>query len=230
MAHQASLLPLLSKDGSPHVTNEMINTVTSIVGACFGLLGSALLITRASAYGSVWQIVGFAVYSASLLSLFVFSALHHGLQSTPKVSQLFRTFDYLSIFFLIGGTVTPLVLVLYRNLFGWSVLGVVWAIIAIGVSLRATLPHLPKYVTNTLFIVLGWIPAVLIGGGAHLPLGALLLLAGGGIIYSVGFVLFIIEKPNLKPGVFGFHELWHCLVLVAAACHYLVMYFYVLPR
>lgn len=220
----------LSKDGSVHVTNELINTITSIVGACFALLGSALLISQASVRATPWHIVGFSVYGLSLVSLFVFSTLHHGLHSTPKVNQVLRTFDYLSIFFLIGGTVTPLVLVLYRNVFGWSVLGVIWAIIALGISLRASLPHLPKYVTNTLFIVLGWLPVVLLGAGAHLPVGALALLAAGGIIYSGGFVLFIIERPNIRPGIFGFHELWHCLVIAAATCHYFLMYFYVLPK
>ena len=224
------LLPTLSKDGSIHVTNELINTITSIVGGCFALLGSVLLIGKASVHGDAWQIVGFSVYGLSLTSMFVFSTLHHGLHSTPKVNEVLRTFDYLSIFFLIGGTVTPLVLVLYRNLFGWSVLGVVWALIALGISLRASLPQLPKYITNTLFIVLGWLPVVLIGAGAHLPIAALLLLAAGGIIYSGGFVLFIIEKPNFKPGVFGFHELWHCLVIAAATCHYFLMYLYVLPK
>lgn len=221
---------LLSKDGSVHVTNERINTITSMVGGCFALLGSVLLIAEASVRATPWHIVGFSIYGLSLVSLFVFSTLHHGLHSTPKVNEILRTFDYLSIFFLIGGTVTPLVLVLYRSVFGWSVLGVVWALITLGISLRASLPHLPKYVTNTLFIVLGWLPIVLIGAGAHLPIGALVLMATGGIIYSAGFVLFIIEKPNIRPGIFGFHELWHCLVIAAAACHYFLMYFYVLPR
>lgn len=226
----AGALPALSKDGSVHVTNELINTITSIVGGCFALLGSVLLIAEASMRATVWHTVGFSIYGLSLMGLFVFSTLHHGLHGTPKVNQVLRTFDYVSIFFLIGGTVTPLVLVLYRDVFGWSVLGVVWAIVALGISLRASLPSLPKYVTNTFFIVLGWLPVVLLGAGSHLPLAALALLAAGGIIYSAGFVLFIIEKPNILPGVFGFHELWHCLVITAAACHYFLMYSYVLPR
>jgi hemolysin III len=72
-------------------------------------------------------------------------------------------------------------------------------------------------------------PVVLVGAGASLPLGALALMAVGGLVYSAGFVVFVIERPNPWPGVFGFHEIWHVMVVVAAVLHYLLMYLYVLP-
>ena len=97
------------------------------------------------------------------------------------------------------------------------------------VRLRSVWPQLPKYVTNTLYIVLGWLSVLLVGADVSLPVGALLLMGLGGIFYTVGFVIFVTERPNLWPGVFGFHELWHLLVVVAALFHYLLMYFYVLP-
>jgi hemolysin III len=87
----------------------------------------------------------------------------------------------------------------------------------------------PKYVTNTLYIAIGWMTVLLLGAAADLPWGALVLMAAGGIVYSAGFVIFVIEKPNPWPGVFGFHELWHLLVIVGALLHYLLIYFYVLP-
>jgi hemolysin III len=120
---------------------------------------------------------------------------------------------------------------LYRNVYGWSVFGVVWAIAALGITLRVVHHALPKYITNTLFIVLGWLPAVLVlVGGTSLPWGALALLGAGGLLYSVGFVLFVAEKPNPLPGRFGFHEIWHIVVALAATSHYLFMYWYVLPK
>jgi hemolysin III len=84
-------------------------------------------------------------------------------------------------------------------------------------------------VTNTLYISMGWLTVLLVGANVALPLGALALMAAGGLVYSAGFVIFVIERPNPWPGVFGFHELWHVLVVVAAVLHYLLMYFYVLP-
>jgi len=222
--------PLLSRDGSPHVTDEVINTISHLVAGCFALLGGVLLIAQAASAHKVWSIVGFAIYGLALVNLFTFSTLHHGMRGGPKLHRILRTFDYIAVFGLIAGTVTPIVLVLYRDTFGWSVLGVVWAIAALGITLRAVHHNLPKYITNTLFIVLGWIPAVLALGHHHLPAVGLLLLALGGLLYSLGFVLFIIERPNPKPGIFGFHEIWHILVALAAVSHYFFMYFYVLPK
>jgi hemolysin III len=145
------------------------------------------------------------------------------------VNGVLRTLDYDSVFFLIAGSTTPLVLVLFRNTYGWTVFGAVWTIAVVGIVLRSVWPELPKYVTNTLYIVLGWLTVLLVGADSSLPVGALVLLGLGGICYSGGFVIFVIEKPNPWPDVFGFHELWHLLVVLAALFHYLLMYFYVLP-
>lgn len=221
--------PPLSRDGSIHVTDERINTVSHLAASCFALVGSALLIAQAGAQGDVWKIVGFSVYAFSVLMLFVSSTLHHGIDKGPRVNELLRTLDYDSVFLLIAGSVTPLVLVLFRNTYGWAVLGAVWVIAAIGIVLRSVLRTLPKYVTNTLYIALGWMPVLLAGAGASLPFGAYALMAAGGLVYSAGFVLFVVEKPNPVPGVFGFHEIWHLMVIVGAALHYLLMYLYVLP-
>ncbi|MFC5043484.1 PAQR family membrane homeostasis protein TrhA [Ornithinimicrobium kibberense] len=199
------------------------------MGACLAALGTALLVVQASAGGDPWKIVSFAVYGASLITLFVSSTLHHGLDRGPRFNEILRTLDYTSVFALIAGTVTPLVLVLFRSPFGWAVLGTVWGIATLGIVVRSVWRQLPKSVTNTLYIALGWIPTVLLAEGTTLPFGALALMAVGGLVYSVGFVVFVLERPNPWPGVFGFHELWHLLVMIAAFLHFLLMYLYVLP-
>jgi len=167
---------LRSRDGSPHVTDERFNTVSHLFAACFALVGAALLIVQAADQGDAWKIVGFSVYGLSIVTLFVSSAAHHGIDGGPRVNEVLRTLDYSSVFLLIAGSVTPLVLVLFRTAYGWTV-----------------------------------------------------LMAASGLIYSVGFVLFVIEKPNPWPGVFGFHEIWHLMVVLAALLHYLLLTFYVLP-
>jgi hemolysin III len=220
----------LSRDGSRHVTDEVINTATHLAAGCFALLGTVLLVGRALQQSKYLAAAAFLVYGLSLLCLFTFSTLHHGLNGSDKLNRILRTFDYLSIFGLIGGTVTPLVVVLYPNIYGWSVLAVVWAIIGLGITLRAVFHSLPKYFTSTLFIVLGWLPALLILiGGTTLSVPAIALLALGGLLYSGGLVLFALEWPNPIPGKFGFHEIWHVIVAVAALCHFMFMYLYVLP-
>ena len=220
---------LRSRDGSVHVTDERFNTVSHLFAACFALVGSGLLISQASVQGDPWKIIGFSVYGLSVLTLFVSSTLHHALDRSPRVNEVLRTLDYDSVFLLIAGSVTPIVLVLFRSTYGWTVLGAVWVIATLGIVLRSLLRELPKYLTNTLYIALGWVTVVLAGAGGALPVGAFVLMAAGGLVYSAGFVLFVIERPNPWPGLFGFHEIWHVMVVVAALLHYLLMYLYVLP-
>lgn len=219
----------LSRDGSIHVTDERVNTISHLVGTCLAVLGTAVLVTQAATQDDPWKIVSFSLYGASLITLFLCSTLHHGLDRGERVNDILRTLDYTSVFFLIAGTVTPLVLVLYRDPFGWAVLGTVWGIAALGIVLRSVWRRLPKYVTNTLYIALGWMPVALVLTDMPLPFAGLALMAAGGLVYSVGFVVFVMERPNPWPGVFGFHELWHLLVVLAAALHFAMMYGYVLP-
>lgn len=221
--------PPRSRDGSVHVTDERYNTVSHLFGSCLALAGAALLVVQAAEQGDVAKIVALSIYGLSLVTLFVCSTLHHGIDSTPRVNSVLRTLDYTSVFFLIAGTVTPMVVVLVPTTYGWTVLGVVWALAIGGIVLRSVWRNLPKYVTNTLFIALGWLPVLLVGSGVAFEPGALGLMAAGGLAYSVGFVIFVVERPNPRPGVFGFHEVWHTLVLVGAVLHYLMVYLYVLP-
>jgi len=218
-----------SRDGSVHVTDERFNAISHLGAACFALAGAGILIAEASVQGDPWKIVALAIYGLSLVALFGSSALHHAIDGSPRVNAVLRTLDYDSVFLLIAGSLTPLVLVLFRNVYGWAVLGAVWVIAAAGIVLRSVWREVPKYVTNTLYIAIGWMTVLLLGAAADLPWGALVLMAAGGIVYSAGFVIFVIEKPNPWPGVFGFHELWHLLVILGALLHYLLIYFYVLP-
>ncbi len=219
----------LSRDGSIHVTDERFNTAAHIAGACFALVGAGLLIAQASVQADPVKIVAVSIYSFSLVALFVTSSLHHGINGSPRLNEVLRTLDYDSVFLLIAGSLTPLVLVLFLNVYGIALLSGAWTIAILGIVLRSVWRDVPKYVTNTLYIALGWTTVLLLGAAVDVPAGALALMAAGGVVYSVGFVVFVIEKPNPRPGVFGFHELWHLLVIIAAALHYLLIYLYVLP-
>ena len=219
----------LSKDGSPYITDERVNTITHLVGMCFALLGTLLLVVPAILQKDVWKIISFSLYGFSLLSLFTFSTLHHGLNGGPRLTSVMRTFDYNAVFLLIAGTTTPLALLLYRDVVGSIVLSTVWTIAILGIVLRSVFRTLPKYVTNTLYITLGWLPVSLLLYDNRLQPAALVLLALGGITYTLGFIVFASEKPNFVPGIFGFHELWHVLVLVGAGLHFWCMCAFMLP-
>mmetsp|Transcript_54072 Transcript_54072/g.131255 ORF Transcript_54072/g.131255 Transcript_54072/m.131255 type:complete len:317 (+) Transcript_54072:179-1129(+) len=222
-----------SRDGSIHATDEVFNSVSHLSAFFVSVLGTVLLITKSAAQHAPWKIVSFSIYGSSLCFLFAASTLHHAVTTTPKLELFFQTLDYLAIFPLIAGTFTPLCLVfLHSSVIGWSFFSVVWTLAIISMCIVAHLfEKTPKWMTTTAYVSLGWIGAIL---GlylypSYLDARGMALLILGGVIYSVGGVVFITEKPNPIPSVFGFHELWHCAVIAAAFVHYLLMYFYVLP-
>jgi hemolysin III len=219
-----------SKDHSRHVTDEVINTTTHLVGSLLAIAGSALLISHASAAGKIWHIIAFSLYGFGLIGLFVLSTLHHGLNAGRKGNDLFRRLDYLAIFFLIAGTFSPLCLVVSRGVTGWTIFGVLWGYTLFGSALKFFIPRLPKWVTTSFYVVMGWFGLVLVWDiYTLLGVGALTLFFGSGVVYTLGSVIYTKEAPNPLPGKFGFHEIWHLLVLVAAGLHFLLMYWYVLP-
>lgn len=224
----------LSKDGSIHVTDEKFNTSSHMLGLMISLLGIVILIVAASVQKSPWKIVSFSLYGASLLGMFLFSTLHHGINSTHKIEEIFRLFDYVAIFPLIAGTYTPLCLVTMRSNdfwkpYAWCIFGVVWFLAILGICLKGSMSWLPKWVTTTIYVGMGWVGALLL-----IPVyqicgwSAVLLILLGGIFYTGGSLIFFLEKPNPIEGKFGFHEIWHIFVILGALSHYLVMLIYVL--
>jgi hemolysin III len=188
------------------------------------------LIVESALQGELWQLVAFSVYGLSLFLLFLASALHHGINGSARTEHVLRQLDYLAIFPLIAGTYTPLCLVVLRGPVGWSVFGVIWALAAFGIALKASISTLPKWFTSTLYLAMGLMSLVLIVPLIQtLPPAAIILLVIGGAFYVGGNVIFSIEKPNPLPGKFGFHEIWHIFVLAGALAHYLMMYLYVRP-
>ena len=214
----------LSVDGSVHVTDEKFNAASHLCGAIFALLGGIILVVMASMAGKPWHIVSYAIYGMSLFTLFCASTLHHSVMTSEKTIRILRILDYNSIFLLIAGTYTPVCLVAVRNGLGWSTLGVCWAVAIFGIILRSSIQSLPKWFTQTLYVSMGWL-GVAIALPFYEALGktAFYQLIGGGLFYSVGSIIFIVEKPNPIPGKFGFHEIWHLFVLAGAGAHFAMM-------
>lgn len=224
----------LSKDGSVHVTDEKFNTMSHMLGLMISLLGVAILIVSASIQKAPWKIVSFSLYGFSLLGMFLFSTLHHGINSSHKIEEIFRLFDYAAIFPLIAGTYTPLCLVTMRGddfwrPYAWCIFGVVWFLAILGISLKSSMSWLPKWVTTTIYVGMGWVGGLLLVPVYKLcGIMAVFLILLGGVFYTVGSLIFFMEKPNPIEGKFGFHEIWHIFVILGALSHYLVMLIYVL--
>lgn len=217
-----------SKDHSVHVTDERFNTASHLVAAIFSLVGAGWLVVQASMAAAPWFIVSHAIYGLSLVGLFLASTLHHGIDASPATERWLRTIDYLGIYVLIAGTMTPICLALLGTPLAWVVFGVAWGVGGIGLVLRSVRHDLPKWVSSTLYGALGALGVVL-AWPVYLRTGlaGVSLIAVGGAMYSLGSIIFTIERPNPVPGRFGFHEIWHLFVIAGAGLHFAFMALYV---
>jgi hemolysin III len=217
--------PGLSKDGSVHVTDEHYNTWISAVGAVLTLFGVAHLLWRSYTMGSPLRVVSFVVYGVGVLSVFVTSALHHGVDGSPRTNYILRQLDYCAIFLMIAGTFTPFCLLLVKGSLGTNTLALIWALAVTGIASKAFFPGLPRWAMVAVTIAMGWLGVVLIKPVYEaIHTAGIVGLLVGGLFFTVGGIIFGLEKPNPVPGKFGFHEIWHCCVVAGAASHFAVMY------
>ena len=200
-----------------------------LFGAFLSVAGLSTLVTLAARRGTSWQVVSFAVYGASLVLLYTASSLYHLLPLSKQGRKIFRTLDHTMIYMLIAGTYTPLCLVPLRGGWGWSIFGVVWGLAFAGIFLSIFWLAAPRWLSTAIYLLMGWVCIV-----AIYPIVTLLTAEGlfwlvsGGLFYTVGAIIYTLKKPNPWPGRFGFHEIWHLFVLAGSACHFMLMYRYVL--
>ncbi len=166
------------------------------------------------------------VYSVTVCGLFGISALYHRCSWTERGYQIMRRLDHSMIFIFIAGTYTPFCIELLSPGKATLMLSLIWGGALGGVALKTIWPHLPRWAGAPLYLALGWgavaiLPDVLRVGGVT----CLVLLAVGGVIYSVGAVFYALRRPNPWPEVFGHHEFFHACTLVAALCHHIAIYF-----
>ncbi len=185
----------------------------------FGLAASAGVLLVAAAPGPVAKL-GCALYATSLTGLLGVSALYHRPFWQDPVRSWLRRLDHSAIFVLIAGTYTPLALTL-RHRLAREMLVIAWAGAALGVLRALVWPRAPRWVPALLAVALGWVslaylPAILAATGPTV----MILLAVGGALYSIGALIYALRRPNPWPRVFGYHEVFHALVVTAAACHF----------
>jgi hemolysin III len=159
------------------------------------------------------------VYGLSLFTLFGVSALYHRPTWTPRAHLVMRRLDHSAIFLLIAGTYTPFCLLLGGRC-GTAMLAVVWGGAALGFMRAIFWPRAPRWLAAGLYVLLGWaVVPVLPALDVALGWGALALLGVGGLLYTLGAVIYAARRPDPFPRVFGYHEVFHALVVAAATCH-----------
>ena len=190
-------------------------------------LGVALVV----AAGDVRARIAVSVYAVSLVALFGISALYHRVNwRSLSAHRWMRRLDHSMIFMLIAGSYTPFAVLALHGPLAIALLIAVWAGAMIGVALNLVWGDAPTWLRAALYITLGWVAvAALPQLAAAIGIGGLTLLGLGGALYTLGAIVYAVKRPNPAPAVFGYHEIFHLLVIAAAALQYAVIAFWIVP-
>ena len=211
--------------------NEMFNFLSHFLGSIVAILGLIILTTLAAYEQNLTKLITFSIYGFSLIFSLLTSSFLHLTLYRQKLRQIFVLLDHIAIYILIAGTFTPPCLVIVKGRLGWLTVITVWLLAIINIILKTFFPNkINKTISLISYLLMGWLgllvlPPIYQKAG----LGAILYLIGGGVIYTIGAVIFFKKKPKLFPYHFSSHELWHTLVLAGHLFFYLFMLFYVLP-
>jgi len=189
--------------------------------------GAALIVAAPSGHARL----AMAIYAFSLSGLLGTSALYHRVNwRRPEIRRWMRRLDHSMIFLLIAGTVTPFALLVMNGPLANALLIAVWAGAVAGIVVEMIWVEAPKWVSTIVYLAVGWVgllgfPAIVVAAGV----GAGALIAAGGVLYTAGALVYARQRPDPKPAVFGYHEIFHALVLAAAAAHFAAIAIYALP-
>jgi hemolysin III len=203
--------------------------VTHVYAFYCATVAAALLIVFAP--GGMARGAG-AVYGVGLCALFGGSALYHRWRGNPRWRPILQRIDHSTIFVFIAASYTPVCLLVLSGHVRWIVLGTVWAGALGGVTLSVAWITAPRVVASACYVALGWVAVIAFPQlTSALPAAPLVLIAAGGVLYTAGAVVFAFQRPNPWPRVFGFHEIFHAFVVLAATAHFVALAgWVVLPR
>jgi hemolysin III len=191
------------------------------------VLGAALIVAAETPEATL----AVAIYAVSLSALLGTSALYHRVDwKRPDVRRWMRRLDHSMIFVLIAGTYTPFALLVLDGPLADAVLAVVWIGAALGTIVEMVWIEHPKWVAALVYMSLGWVAVLAFPGlWEEMGVAGTLLVAAGGLLYTVGAVVYATQRPNPNPRVFGYHEVFHLFVILAAAAHFAAIAFFALP-
>ena len=205
------------------LSEELLNSISHGVGAIFGIVATVLCILKSCAAGDPWRIVSGAIFGATMLLLYLMSCLYHALK-VNKAKRVFRVIDHCTIFLLIVGTYTPFTLVTLRDSVGWWLFGAVWGIAILGITLNAIDLKRFSKISVACYLLMGWaILSAIEPLRANLAPGGIALLVWGGVVYSVGAILY-----GIGSKVKYFHSIFHFFCLGGSVLHFLAIYQYAL--
>jgi hemolysin III len=209
---------------------EPVNGLTHLAGGLLASVGVVVLLLKAANAGRVDQIVAFCIFGLSLIVLYSASTLYHLLPLSPAGISRLRRVDHMMIFVLIAGTYTPFCLLALDGAWRVGLLSLIWSLAMCGVLFKLFWMGASRWLSVALYLGMGWVAVIAAPALFQaLPTGGMAWVLGGGLVYSVGAIVYGLRRPNPWPGVFGFHEVWHLFVVVGSACHFWAVLRYVAP-
>ena len=201
---------------------EPVNGLTHLGGAIAAFFGTiALLIVGWT--GST-KIISLFVYGFSLMAMFSASAAYHLAKVEPGIQQVLRKLDHSAIFLLIAGSYTPFCLIAFTGFWRWGLLAIIWSIAFIGIVVKVFYVKAPRWLNAVIYVIMGWLCVMAAPQmSSVLPVSAMVWLIVGGVIYTLGAVVYATKIFNFVPGKFGFHEVWHIFVLLGALAHFVAV-------
>lgn len=204
---------------------EPFNAATHGAAVPLAIAGLIYLVTRVQ---GTMETVAMAVYGGSLAALYLASTLYHAIPGDERVRHLLRRVDHTAVFLLIAGTYTPVALLALPQGWGWTIFGVVWGLTAVGIVTRNLFFDMPRWLLTGIYVAMGW--TVLAAAKPMIDVfswSALAWLAGGGLAYTLGAVVYATEWPDPLPDRIGSHGIWHLFVLTGSALHFVFIAGYV---
>ena len=202
---------------------EKINIISHAIGFILSMVALPLLVRHAVLHGDVWHIVSFSIFGSSLIMLYAASTFYHSANS-PELRNRLNIVDHASIYVLIAGTYTPFTLVTLKGPIGWVIFGTSWGLALTGIILKLFFTGKYDLISTIMYVCMGWIIVFAIKPLINnLPLEGLLWLFAGGISYTIGAILYSIGRIKFN------HAIFHLFVLTGSICHFMSVFFYVLP-
>lgn len=223
-----------SENGKRHpmhiIIREPGSAITHFIGMMLAAFASVPLLIKAGLTGDEVSIGAMIIFMGSMLLLYGASTLYHALDVPDALLRVFRKLDHMMIFVLIAGSYTPVCMIVLGGKSGYTLLAAVWIIAAAGMLVKAVWINCPKWFSSVIYIAMGWVCVFVFGELIKtLETAAFLWLLAGGIIYTLGGIIYAWKLPvfDAKHVNFGSHEIFHLFVMAGSICHFIFMYGYV---
>ena len=206
------------------------SAITHFIGMLLAVFASVPLLLKAGMSSGMLCVLAMSIFMCSMILLYGASTLYHSVMVSDRVLKIFRKADHMMILVLIAGSYTPVCLIVLGGKQGYTLLAVVWGIAIGGMLIKALWITCPKWFSSVIYISMGWVCVAVFGTLLRtLPLQAFLWLLAGGIIYTIGGIIYALKLPvfNGNHKYFGSHEIFHLFVMAGSICHFIFMYRYV---